>query len=178
MRPKLLIVIVFALHILLAAQTTKSVSSPTEKHSATSTVEFKVVDGKEHTIIRNQRFSVIYRCLDECANFVLRESFFSDQEEGIEGAHEMVSVIAWPKDNPGKALWTLKAAGSEGKPLDEFYEVTWFGCCGDWNEKSYFSLRTGKKVFSSSTDEENALLEIDVPKETLIKFSGFHSYSG
>jgi hypothetical protein len=94
---------------------------------------------------------------------VLRESFFSDQEEGVEGAHETVNVVAWRKDTPGTTLWTLKAAGSEGKPLNDFYEVTWFGCCGGWNEKSYFSLRTGKKVFSSSTDDENALLEIDVP---------------
>lgn len=162
MRNGLLIAVVLALNGVSAAQAAKPVSAA-EKHTAMSSLEFRAVDGKEHTITRNQRFSVIYRCLDECSNIVLRESFYSDQEEGVEGAKETVSVIAWPKDKPDKVLWNLKAAGSEGRPLDDFYEITWFGCCGDWNEKSYFSLRTGKKVFSSSTDDENALLEVQVP---------------
>jgi len=156
----ILIISVFISLLSQSALPPDSKGTPPERHSATSSLEFRVVAGKEHTITQNQRFSVIYRCLDKCSDIVLHESFYSDQEEGVEGTRGTVSVTAWRKDAPTVVMWKLKAAGDEGKPTDAFYEITQFGCCGGWDDKTYFALRTGQNVYNSA---ENGLLKIEVP---------------
>jgi hypothetical protein len=148
-----------------------------QRHSATSFLEFKSMDGKEHTVINNQRFSVSYRCLtyrvSECSDIVFHESFYSDQEEDMEGARADVTVTAWLKKTANIALWKLKAPGDEGKVLEEFYEITQFGCCGGWDEKTYFALGTGKKIYTSS---QNGLLKIAVPNTPTKRYIAFSSH--
>jgi hypothetical protein len=155
------------------AQSGSNVEQQNEKRTATSSLEFKRVAGKMRTIIRNQRFSVIYLCMDQCSDHVLHEVFYSDREEGIEGGKYLVTATASRKDEPGKNLWKLQAAGDEGAPISDFYKVIQHGCCGDENTMTYFSLRSGKKVYFSSSDDENALLTIEVPNTPTKRYVAF-----
>ena len=92
----------------------------------------------------------------------------------------MPPVTASPKDEPGKNIWKIQAIGDEGTPYEDFYKAIQHGCCGIENTITYYSLRSGKKVYSSSTDYENALLKIEVPNASkrYVAFSTISQWSG
>jgi hypothetical protein len=165
----------------LLAQTGSNVTGQYKKRTGTSSLEFKLVAGKMHTLICNQRFSVISICNDKCSDYILHETFYSDQEDGVEGGKFEATVTASSKNEPNKELWKIQSTGDEGNPWYDFYKVIQHGCCGAENTMTYFSLRSGKKVYSASSDDENALLKIEVPNthtKRYVAFSYFYSKSG
>jgi len=148
----------------------------TENHTATSSLQFKQVDGKEHTIIDNHRFSIVYTCQNSgCFNLVRHEDFFSDSEEGVEGGRSVVYVSAWRRDNPSAPIWKAKVHADVGKAYDVFYETTLYGCCGDPDRKTYLSLETGKAILESCEYEP---LKVEVPNTRTRRFIAYSCTTG
>jgi hypothetical protein len=95
---------------------------------------------------------------------VLEEKTTVEQCESMEGpTHAEVSVVARPAARPGaRPAWTIRHRGSVGGVMDEFtgeatYRITEYGCCGSENVDSYFSLATGRLLFTA----DHPLLFID-----------------
>ena len=147
-----------------------------EKHTATSSLQFKQVDGKEHTIIDNHRFSIVYTCDSSgCFNLVLHENFFSDVEEGAEGGKAIVNVLAWRRDKPEVILWKAKLHADVGKAHEDFYETTLYGCCGDPDRKTYLSLASGNSIFESCEYEP---LKVEIPNTRTERYITYSCTTG
>ena len=138
------------------------ISFPRDRGSAVSTFEIRDKGSEEHYITRNKRFSIVdlwSKHGTALAELVLRESFVTDRQDGIEGDKSMVTVEALD----GTAVrWSFQEPGERGQVLDQLYEVTKLGCCDAPPTYTYFSLRDGKKLRTSRTkltsDELAALL--------------------
>jgi len=99
-------------------------------------------------------------------HLVLEERVAMDRCENQEGGRGQVTVVARPAERPAAAaVWTVRQAGDEGGVWygddlggEEMYRVVRYGCCGAENLSTYYSLRTGHRLFSA----DQPLLYIDV----------------
>ncbi len=151
----------------LLLEGTFGVGLPRDRNSATSTLEIKVKGTELHFITRNERFTVVDLFTDHGTQreaLVLRESFYSDREDSVEGPpNATVTVHAQEGKN---VRWTLQEPGELGEPVTgDVYQVTKFGCCAAPPTYTYFSLRDGSKlnsVHSKLTNEELEALDRSV----------------
>jgi len=136
---------------------TVGVSLPGDRYSAVSTLDIKVKgsDGGDHFITRNNRFTVVRGPL------VLRETFFVDKADGVEGPPEANVTVQAMSDSMMK--WSFHEPGEFGEVVtDRLYMVTRYGNGETGNLYTYFSLMDGRKVQTRrysqlSTDELVAL---------------------
>lgn len=142
--------------------TESGISIPFDRGSAVSSYEIREKGKELHFVTCNKRFSIVdlwSRNGSAVEALVLRESFVTDRQEGIEGDNSTVTVEAVD----GKSIrWSFEEPGKRGQPLNQIYEVTKFGCCDSPNTYSYFSLRDGKKLRTTHTQlnpDEFAALE-------------------
>ena len=135
---------------------TIGVSLPSDRNSALSTIEIKMKgNGADHFVTQNKRFTVVERTLKRgMEDLVLRESFFTDWEPGVEGPpNATVTVEAM---NGKDVRWTFREPGQRGEPVTgEVYRVTKLGCCDALPTYTYFSLKDGTKL-RSTHDELNS----------------------
>jgi hypothetical protein len=152
--PAILVVALTAEFFLLEG--TLGVSLPSDRNSALSTIEIKMKgNGADHFVTQNKRFTVVERTLKRgTEDLVLRESFFTDWEPGVEGPpNATVTVEAM---NGKGVKWTFREPGQRGEPVTgEVYRVTKLGCCDAPPTYTYFSLRDGTKL-RSTHDELNS----------------------
>jgi len=138
------------------------ISLPPDRGSAVSTYEVRERGMEVHFITRNKRFSIVdlwSKNGSAVEALVLRESFVTDRQEGIEGDKSTVTIEAVDGKN---VIWSFEEPGERGEPINQLYEITKFGCCASPNTYTYFSLRDGKKLRTSPTKlnpEEFAALE-------------------
>ncbi len=142
------------------------ISFPLDRGSAISSYEIREKGRNVHFITRNSRFSIVDQWIQHGAarrELVLRESFVTDRQDGIEGDRSTVKVDALE----GKAVrWSFEEAGETGQPLDFLvYEVTKFGCCAASNTYTYFSLRDGIKL--RTTDSKLSPGELEALEKPL-----------
>ncbi|HKP74582.1 MAG TPA: hypothetical protein VJT67_03520, partial [Longimicrobiaceae bacterium] len=97
-------------------------------------------------------------------HLVLEEKTSIEQCENLEGPTTAeVAVVARPARNPAaQPLWTIRRRGEAGGVADEFpgepmYRLTEYGCCGSENLDTYYSLATGRRLFTA----DHPLLFID-----------------
>jgi len=99
-------------------------------------------------------------------HLVLEERATMDRCENQEGGRGEVTVTARPAARPGAAaVWTIRHAGDEGGVWygddlggEVMYRVTQYGCCGAENLDTWYSLRTGHRLFGA----DHPLLYIEV----------------
>jgi hypothetical protein len=129
---------------------TLGVSLPRDRVSAISRLEIEVKGADLHFITWNKRFTVVDLFTEHGSRreaLVLRESFFADREDSIEGPpNATVTVEAM---NGKDVRWTFHEPGERGEPVTgDVYQVTKFGCCAAPPTYTYFSLRDGSKLRS------------------------------
>lgn len=101
-------------------------------------------------------------------HLVLEERATMDRCENQEGGRGEVTVTARPAARPSAAAaWTIRHAGDEGGVWfgedlggEEMYRIVQHGCCGAENLGTYYSLRTGHRLFGA----DHPLLYIDVAR--------------
>jgi len=138
------------------------ISLPSDRGSALSSYEIRDKGTELHFITRNKRFSIVdvwskHGSASEA--LVLRESFVTDRQGGIEGARSTVKVEAL---NGSAVRWSFEETGDNGEAMNQLYEVKKFGCCDAPNTYTYFSLRDGRKLRTTHAElnrEEFAALE-------------------
>jgi hypothetical protein len=145
---------------------TLGVSLPSDRNAAMSRIDVKVKgNGATHFMTLNKRFTVVERTLKRgVEDLVLRESFFTDWEPGVEGAPNATVTVEAMK---GKDVrWTFREPGQRGEPATgEVYRVTKLGCCDAPPTYTYFSLKDGTKLRSTHNelnDDELAALDASV----------------
>lgn len=116
--------------------------------------------------ITSVRYTVVGTQLSEGhpPHLVLEEKTSVEQCENLEGpTRAEVSVVARPARNPAaRPAWTIRRRGEAGGVADEspgepMYRVTEYGCCGSENLDTYYSLATGRALFTA----DHPLLYID-----------------
>jgi hypothetical protein len=143
---------------------TIGISLPSDRYSAVSSLETKTKGTELHFITRNRRFTVVDFLTDHGSHrepLVLRESFFMDRADSVEGPPDAtVTVEALSGNN---VRWTFHEPGERGDAVtDNIYMVTRFGGGERGNTFTYFSLADGRKVRTNryvqlSRDELEAL---------------------
>ena len=89
---------------------------------------------------------------------LLQESFLRKQRDGSEGpSASTVRVRAWALDDKLRQVerWRLEESGDDGQAnaiFPTFYKVSKFGCCDSHSVYSYFSMRSGRKIYRSTVD--------------------------
>lgn len=98
-------------------------------------------------------------------HLVLEEKTTLRQCENLEGPTEAeVSVAARPAAHPeARPRWVIRRRGDTGAVVDSFpgrslYRVTEYGCCGSEDLDAYYSLVTGRELFTA----DHPLLFVDV----------------
>jgi|CZLA01.1.fsa_nt_gi hypothetical protein len=135
---------------------TVGVSLPKDRYFAVSTLKIKVkgAGGDEHFMTRNNRFTVVDLWMGSPSRgpLVLRESFFVDKADGVEGPPDAnVTVEAMVSSS---AKWTFREPGERGEVVtDHLYMVTRFGNGETGNTHTYFSLLDGRKVQTNRYSE-------------------------
>jgi hypothetical protein len=145
--PVVLVIALIVEFVLLEG--TLGVSLPSDRYSAMSRLDVKVKGTAPHFITLNKRFTVVEVLSKRGSeDLVLRESFFMDQEFGVEGPpNATVTVEAM---NGKDVRWTFREPGQRGEPVTgELYQVTKLGCCDAPPTYSYFSLKDGTKLRST-----------------------------
>ena len=127
---------------------TTGISLPSDRYSALSTLVIKYQGTGLHFITQNSRFSAVDYWTNQGSRMetlVLRESFFADREDGVEGTpRATVTVEAM---NGKNVKWTFREPGQRGDVVtDRLYKVTEFGCCDAPSTYTYFSLADGRRV--------------------------------
>jgi hypothetical protein len=152
--PVILVVALIAEFLLLEG--TLGVSLPSDRNSALSTIEIRMKgNGADHFVTQNKRFTVVERTLKRgFEDLVLRESFFTDWEPGVEGPPNATVIVE--AMNGRDVRWTFREPGQRGEPVTgEVYRVTKLGCCDAPPTFTYFSLKDGTKL-RSTHDELNS----------------------
>lgn len=119
--------------------------------------------------ISNARYTVVGTGAFEGSqppHLVLEERVATDHCENQEGSDGTVTVTARPAARPSsRPVWTIRQAGNDGGVWwgddmggEEMYRVVRYGCCGAENLSTYYSLRTGHRLFSA----DQPLLYIEV----------------
>lgn len=149
---------------------TIGIGRPSDRYSALSSLEIKVQGRELHFITRNKRFTVVDFLTDHGTHreaLVLRESFFMDREDGVEGPpNTTVTVEAMSGKN---MRWTIHEPGERGDAVtDNLYMVSKFGCCDTPPIYTYFSLADGRKIrtnkYAKLTNDELEALDLSIAK--------------
>ncbi|HEX9940088.1 MAG TPA: hypothetical protein VGB15_23330 [Longimicrobium sp.] len=101
-------------------------------------------------------------------HLVLEERVAKDRCENHEGGRGEVTVAARPAERPtATPVWRIRAPGDEGGVWhdgdlggEEMYRVVRYGCCGAQNLSTFYSLRTGHRLFAA----DRPLLYIEVER--------------
>ncbi|HET7232000.1 MAG TPA: hypothetical protein VFJ16_18485 [Longimicrobium sp.] len=101
-------------------------------------------------------------------HLVLEERATMDRCENQEGGRGEVTVSARPAARPAAApVWAIRHAGDEGGVWfgddlggEEMYRIVQYGCCGAESLSTYYSLRTGHRLFAA----DHPLLYIEVER--------------
>jgi hypothetical protein len=85
---------------------------------------------------------------------LLEETFrnrSTDYGEGVDGS---ATIRSWSLKQDGtlQLHWTINAIANEGSVQNRFYRTSLWGCCGAPNAYTYFSLISGKRLYSSFAD--------------------------
>lgn len=162
----------FALIVLIGAlvaeffllEGTIGISLPSDRNSALSTLEIKAKGTGLHFITRNKRFTVVDFLTAHGSRreaLVLRESFFMDREDSVEGPPD--ATVTVDAMNGKNVRWTFHEPGERGDVVtDNLYMVTRFGGGERGKTYTYFSLADGRKIRTTqyvelSRDELEAL---------------------
>jgi hypothetical protein len=120
--PALLIAALVAEFFLLEG--TIGISLPSDRNSALSTVEIKEQGTSVHFITRNKRFTVVDFWKGHGSRLealVLRESFFMDREDGVEGPP--TAAVTVEAMNGKDVRWTFHEPGERGDVVTN--NLTW-----------------------------------------------------
>ena len=98
--------------------------------------------------------------------FALRESVRVSHDEETGGENGTVAVDAL--DSSLKRLWRFEGQGQYGEVQGDLYKISNLGCCDAPSTYTYFSLRDGRKLYSSHIS--NDLLEILLPSRYYPKY--------
>lgn len=101
-------------------------------------------------------------------HLVLEERATMDRCENQEGGRGEVTVAARAAERPNTPpVWSIRQAGDEGGVWwgedlggEAMYRVVRYGCCGAETLSTFYSLRTGHKLFSA----DHPLLYIEVER--------------
>jgi hypothetical protein len=65
-----------------------------------------------------------------------------------EGGNFIIQTKKWGFDGKRyeNLIWKIEAPGEDPEVDENFYLTTKYGCCGDVNRYSYFSVRSGKRI--------------------------------
>jgi hypothetical protein len=85
---------------------------------------------------------------------LLEETFrnrSSDHAEAVEGS---ATIRSWSLKSDGtrQLSWTINATANEGSVQNRFYRTSVWGCCDAPDSYTYYSLISGKRLYSSFTD--------------------------
>lgn len=156
-------------------------NSKTFEKSTVSTVRtHKDKEGNPIIHIVNRRFTMVqlYNGGENPDGLLLLEEFDTERNLHAEGQKGTVRVEAGlgTETNPSKPVWMITQEGDTGDISEPFYKVTRYGCCAALNTDIYFNLRTGRKVFTSTTE----LAKVSVPNagDAFNRFFSFRSLSG
>lgn len=131
------------------------------------------------TINRRFAFSHFYTengfSNEQFRTLLLLEEFKSTRRILAGQVQGTVRVEAWMgKDaSPQNKLWTIEQSGDAGEVADRFYRVTKYGCCASIATDVYFSLLSGRKLYTTNT----GLFEIVVPNTSIdmTRYVAFHA---
>lgn len=164
-------VALLALSLPAAAQQ-RPVPSATQPSRLTAQAGYEVVppaqaDGCESAYRSTSvRYTVVGSTVSEGnpPHLVLQETTRILMCQSMEGPTEaQITVTARPAMRPGAAArWTIRQRGEIGAVADDYpgeplYRITEYGCCGSENLDTYYSLVTGRALFTA----DNPLLFID-----------------
>ena len=134
---------------------TVGVSLPRDRNSAVSRLEIRTKGIGLHFITQNKRFTVVDLLTAHGSHreaLVLRESFFMDREDGVEGPPS--ATVTVDATNNNNVRWTLHEPGERGDVVtSNLYMVSRFGNGETGNSYTYFSLLDGRKVRTSQYSE-------------------------
>lgn len=163
--PVILVIALMVEFVLLEG--TLGVGLASDRNSAVSTIDVKVKGsaGALHFTTLNRRFTVVELVLKRGAeDLVLRESFFMDREDGVEGPPNATVTVEGM--NGHDVRWTFRELGERGEPVTgNVYQVTKFGCCDAPPTYTYFSLVDGTKLRSTHSkldSDELAALDASI----------------
>jgi len=165
---RLFVVMFIVLGVLVAEflvlEGTIGISLPSDRYSAWSRLEIKTKGVELHFITRNSRFAVVDFWTAHGSRreaLVLRESFFMDREDSVEGPPK--ATVTVEAMNGKHVRWTFHEPGDGGDVVtSNLYRVVKFGGGEIGNTYTYFSLADGRKVRTNryvelSRDELEAL---------------------
>jgi hypothetical protein len=171
-KPALLFAVILVVALIMefvVLEGTVGVSLPSDRNSAMSRIDIKVKGsaGATHFITENKRFTVVEVVLKRgTEDLVIRESFFMDREDGVEGPPNATVTVEGMKDN--NVIWTFREPGQRGEPVTgDVYQVTKLDCCDAPPTYTYFSLEDGTKLRSTHNklnSDELAALDASVIK--------------
>jgi hypothetical protein len=88
-----------------------------------------------------------------------------------ESASSEATVTGWRPDSATKApLFQITGRGVPGEPIGNLYQMAAVGCCGSQDLFTYFSLLTGRPLFSSSL----AVVTFERAEPGATRFAGVH----
>lgn len=171
LRPSTLLCLL-AISLPAAAQQRRPAAAATPPSRLTAQATYEVVppaqaDGCESAYRSTSvRYTVVGSTVSEGnpPHLVLQETTRILMCESMEGPTEaQVTVVARPAMRPGAApSWTIRQRGEIGALADDYpgeplYRITEYGCCASENLDTYYSLVTGRALFTA----DNPLLFID-----------------
>ena len=127
------------------ADDTRSVNS--------SLVKRRDSDGNQRTTITNRRFLYhdVYEANGDNYAQVLIEEIQREFYSPGEPVGSTVKIRAF-RNGSKQQKWEFSAEGDYGETTEDFYKVTKYGCCGNLTTFRWFSLRDGRKQFTSNVD--------------------------
>jgi hypothetical protein len=100
---------------------------------------------------------------------------WNEEREGVDGT---VTVTAWnePRANHEDTRWTFRATGNEGLSLQDLgmFQVSTWPCCSAPFEHTYFSLKNGKRLYTTNGQPLKGKLGQDSGLLTIDCYAGVH----
>ncbi len=157
-RPIFILLLTF---LTVAASTSASAAFTMKSESSASESP-----GRQTIVNTSFAFSSLYNA--EQKNFtsmIISQRIESTTRSGVEGADSHLEAIAWitGKTMYDTKLWVIRDRADRGEEWGDFYRTTKYGCCGAEQLHRVFNLRTGRYIFSFTTEPAF----IDVPNTTI-----------
>jgi hypothetical protein len=132
-------------------------AAPAGPHEVTSAWTL-LRDGKGAAVghtVTNRKLDLGSGFIDGHSRAVLYvEEFREVYHYGAAATNDTVVVEAWADVGQNHTyalrLWRFSSPGSKVRRVGEYYDVLVGGCCGTENGHNYFSLRSGRMIFSST----------------------------
>ena len=152
-------------------------SRGTISHEARSQVRiYRDAAGCESVQTVNRQFRVVTVMTDSGPRHrVLEEAYDIRHCLTREGISSEAQITVWrPDSSVVQPEFRIVGRGVEGTPIGNLYRMVSHGCCGSRDLATYFSLITGKTLFTSSVPPR----AIELSPSKLVRYFGFHdSYS-